>query len=288
MASLFSRLSRTSMSGPISHLPVRPSLVQTSSVMKQIRALHAGPSFLPPFTSTRLTPQRPRLPQASAIQHQVRTVISTTPFRPPPSKSLNATTAREKIDEIHEFAARFEANFQDMEAAKLDLEMIKLDIATLNRKTSDLITFEQKVFRKPQKSDAIWGGDLRDTESAKLDLKSIKLDIAALNQKTSDLITEQKAFNKRMIRETTRSKASGLTEGPGYYDSFAKETVTESQKDPCSMKQPFHASNTNWYLIAFKAHREPVGEKIKKDEPKPAQSEPESRLGKKIVLPGFN
>lgn len=236
------------MSGPISHLPIRLCLVQTSSVMKQIRALHAGPSFLPPFTSTRLIPQRPRLPQASAIQHQVRTVISTTPFRPLPSKSLNAITAREKIDEIHEFAARFEASFQDMEAAKLDLEMIKLDIATLNRKTSDLIAFEQKASRKLQKSDAIRGGDLKDTGSIELDLKSIKLDIAALNRKTSDLIAlEQESFNKGMIPETTRSKASGLTEGPGDYDFYSKETVTEAQKDPCSMKQPYHASNTNWY-----------------------------------------
>jgi hypothetical protein len=134
-----------------------------------------------------------------------------------------------------------------MEAAKLDLEMIKLDIATLHRKTSDLITFEQKAFRKLQKSDAIWGGDLRDTESAKLDLKSIKLDIAALNQKTSDLIAEQESFNKRILPETTQSKASGLTGGPGDYDFFTKETVTEAQKDPCSMKQPSHASNTNWY-----------------------------------------
>lgn len=134
-----------------------------------------------------------------------------------------------------------------MEAAKLDLEMIKLDIATLNRKTSDLITFEQKAFRKLQKSDAIWGGDLTDTESAKLDLNSIKLDIAALNQKTSDLITEQEAFNKRMISETTRSKASELTEGPGDYAFYSKETMTEAQKDPCSMKPPSHVSNTNWY-----------------------------------------
>ncbi|SPJ73305.1 uncharacterized protein FTOL_03035 [Fusarium torulosum] len=244
MASLFSRLSRISMLGPISNLPLRPSLAQTSPVMRQIRALHASPSFLPSFTSTRLTSQRPTLPQASAVQHQVRTVIPTAPRSPPPSTNNRELTARDKIDQIHEFIARFEASFKDMEAAKLDLELIKLDIATLNRKTSDLITLERKSFQKLYKSDARCGGDSKNTESA---IESIKLDIAVLNQKTSDLIAlEQESFRKRIFREATRSRVAELTKEPGNYDFFPEKIVTEAKKEHYSTKQHPYTSNPNW------------------------------------------
>jgi hypothetical protein len=250
MASLFPGLSRISMSGLISNLPLHPSPAQISPVMKQIRALHARPSFLPSFTSTRLTSQRPTLPQASTIQHQVRTVIPTAPRSPPPNKNNGELTARGKIDQIHEFVARFEASFKDMESAKLDLELIKLDIATLNRKTSDLITLEQESFQKLYKSNARRGGDSKDTESAKLDLESIKLDIAALNQKTSDLIAlEQQSFHKRIFREATRSRAARLTKEPGNYDFFPEKIVTGAQKErySYSTKQHPYTSNPNWY-----------------------------------------
>jgi hypothetical protein len=248
MASLFPRLSRISMSGPISNLPLRLSLAQTSPVMKQIRALHASPFFPPSFTSTRLTSQRPTLPQASAVQHQVRTVIPTAPRPLPPSTNNRELNARDKIDQVHEFVARFEASFKDMESAKLDLELIKLDIATLNRKTSDLITLEQELFQKLYKSAAKCGGDSKNTKSTKLDLESIKLDIAVLNQKTSDLIAlDQESFRKRIFREATRSRAAELTREPGNYDFFPEKIVTEVKKEHYSTKQHPYTSNPNCY-----------------------------------------
>ncbi|KAM0487701.1 hypothetical protein ACHAP7_001507 [Fusarium lateritium] len=291
MASLFPRLPRVSMSGPISHLPPRPSLAQSSPMMKQIRALHCRPSVRPPFTSTRLTPQRPTLPQTSAIQHQVRTVIPTTPLRPPPTANKDALTAREKIDEIHGFVARFGESFKDMEAAKLDLELLKLDIATLNRKTSDLVTLGKESSQKHYVSDAKCGGNPKDMEAAKLDLKSIKLDIAALNQKTSDLIAlEQESFHKRIFRESTRSRAFELTEKPEKFGFSPKTMATEAQVERGRTRLSFSLILIILAtLFTFKIQREPVEEKEKKkDEPKPTQSEPESPLGKKIALPGFN